>query len=80
MEAFLWEETRKVDSTGCFKLRGIEYEAGVELIGKKVYVRYDPFDMSVVEVWHNGEQRKTATPLKVGEYCAKVEKTPATDG
>ena len=25
-------------------LRGIEYEAGVELIGKKVYVRYDPFD------------------------------------
>jgi len=43
-DAFLWEETRKVDSTGCFKLAGVEYEAGIAYIGKKVDVRYDPFD------------------------------------
>ena len=77
-DAFLWEDTRKVDNTGCFKLQGIEYEAGIEYIGKKVDVRYDPFDMSLLEIWYNGERRKTATPLKVGEYCSKVEKTPAT--
>jgi len=77
-DAFLWEETRKVDNTGCFKLQGIEYEAGIEYIGKKVDVQYDPFDMSVLEIWYNGEKRKKTTPLKVGEYCAKIEKIPAT--
>jgi hypothetical protein len=76
-DAFLWEDTRKVDNTGCFKLQGIEYEAGIEYIGKKVDVRYDPFDMSIVEVWYSGERRKTTSPLKVGEYCSKVEKVSA---
>lgn len=75
-EAFLWEETRKVDSTGCFKLNGIEYEAGLEYIGKKVDVHYDPFDLSIVELWHNGERKKTLPPLKVGEFCSKAEKIP----
>jgi putative transposase len=77
-EAFLWEETRKVDSTGCFKLRGIEYEAGIEYIGKKVDLRYDPFDMSLLEIWYNGVLQKVASPLKIGEYCSKAEKMPAT--
>lgn len=77
-DSFLWEDTRKVDNTGCFKLQGIEYEAGIEYIGKKVDIRYDPFDMGLLEIWYSGERRKTASPLKVGEYCPKVEKTPAT--
>jgi transposase InsO family protein len=76
-DAFLWEDTRKVDNTGCFKLQGIEYEAGIEYIGKKVDARYDPFDLSVLEIWYNGEFRKKASPLKVGEYCPKVEKVSA---
>lgn len=77
-DAFLWEDTRKVDSTGCFKLNGIEYEAGIEFIHKKVDVRYDPFDMSLVEIWYSGERKKTIMPLKVGEFCSKTEKIPAT--
>lgn len=77
-DAFLWEDTRKVDSTGCFKLNGIDYEAGIEYIGKKIDVRYDPFDMSLVEIWYSGERKKTITPLKVGEFCGKAEKIPAT--
>jgi len=76
-DAFLWEETRKVDRTGCFKLTGIEYEAGIEYIGKKVEVRYDPFDQSLVEIWYRGERKKTVTPLSVGEFCGQVEKLPA---
>lgn len=77
-DAFLWEETRTVDNTGCFKLHGTEYEAGIEYIGKKVDVRYDPFDPSLLEIWYKGECRKTASPLRIGEYCPKVEKVPAT--
>jgi putative transposase len=76
-DAFLWEDTRKVDSTGCFKLQGIEYEAGIEYIGKKVDVRYDPFDLKLLEIWYSGECRKTTSPLKVGEYCPGVEKVAA---
>lgn len=74
-DAFLWEDTRKVDNTGCIKLNGNEYEAGIEYIGKKVDVRYDPFDMSLVEIWYSGERMKKVSPLKIGEYCGRVEKT-----
>jgi len=77
-DAFLWEDTRKVDSTGCIKLNGVEYETGIEYIGKKVDVRYDPFDMDVVEVWYGGERKKTVEPLKVSEFCGKTEKIIGT--
>ena len=77
-DAFLWEDTRKVDNTGCFKLNGVEYEAGIEYIGKKVDARYDPFDTIHVEVWYSGEKRRTVEPLKIGEYCGRTEKTGAT--
>lgn len=73
-DAFLWEDTRKVDKTGCFKLNGIEYEAGVEFISKKIDARYDPFDLSAVEVWYSGERKKVVSPLKTSEFCGKVEK------
>lgn len=77
-DAFLWEDTRKVDSTGCFKLNGLEYEAGIEYIGKKVDVRYAPFDRGLVEIWYSGERKKAVTPLSAGEFCGKTEKAPAT--
>jgi transposase InsO family protein len=76
-DAFLWEDSRKVDNTGCFKLQGIEYEAGIEYIGKKVDVRYDPFDLNPLEIWYSGEYKKTVSPLKIGEYCPKVERVAA---
>lgn len=77
-DAFLWEDTRKVDQSGCFKLSGIEYEAGVEYIGKKIDLRYDPFDRGLVEIWYSGERRNAVAPLSVGEFCGKIEKVSAT--
>jgi len=67
-DAFLHEETRTVDKTGCFSLQGITFEAGIAFIRKKVDVRFDPFDLSVVEVWHGGAKQLTAKPLVVGEF------------
>ena len=67
-DAFLHEETRSVDKTGCFSLQGITFEAGVDFIRKKVDVRFDPFDLSVVEVWHDGSKQLVAKPLVVGEF------------
>jgi len=46
--AFLHEETRMVDKTGCFSLQGVTYEAGTAFMRKKVDVRFDPFDLTVV--------------------------------
>ena len=75
-DAFLWEDTSKVDNTGD-KVNGYEYEAGIEYIGKKVDVRYDPFDMSLVEIWYMENAERRLDHL-VGEYCSKVEKTSKT--
>ena len=69
-DSFLHEETRMVDKTGCFSLRNVTYEAGTAFIRKKVDVRFDPFDLSVVEVWHGGVKQMQAIPLVVGEFTA----------
>jgi transposase InsO family protein len=73
-EAFLWEKTPKVDQSGCFSLEGVIYEAGVEWIGKKILVRYDPFDLSLVEIWYGGEKKKLVSPANIGEYNRNVKK------
>ncbi|MCL1855805.1 MAG: DDE-type integrase/transposase/recombinase [Clostridia bacterium] len=67
-DAFLHEETRMVDKTGCFSLQGVTYEAGASFIRKKVDVRFDPFDLTVVEVWHGGAKQMDAKMLVVGEF------------
>jgi putative transposase len=73
-DAFLWEKTPKVDKTGCFSLQGMTYEAGVAWIGKKIMVRYDPFDLSAVAVWYGGEKKKIVSPANIGEYNRNVKK------
>lgn len=73
-EAFLWEKTPKVDKTGCISLNGLCYDVGVEYIRKQVLVRYDPFDLSVVEVWFGGEKKKLVSPVNIGEYNRNVKK------
>ena len=79
-EAFLWEETRRVDKTGCVKLQGREYDVGAGLAGTRVDIRYDPFDLSVVEAWHSGKFVRKALPVTVGEWTAAwdVSKPQAT--
>ena len=81
-DAFLHEETRTVDKAGCFSLNGVTFEAGVAFIRKKVDVRFDPFDLSVVEVWYAGAKQLDAKPLVIGEFAHTVttEKTATEIG
>ena len=65
VEIFLWEETRKVDKTGCVSLFGNSYEVPVEFSRQKVVLRFDPFDMEVVQVWYEGQRLPDAVPLDV---------------
>jgi putative transposase len=73
-DAFLWEKTPKVDKTGCISLNGLCYEVGIEFIRKNILVRYDPFDLSQIEVWFGGQKKKIVSPASIGEYNRNVKK------
>ncbi|MGB9662245.1 MAG: Mu transposase C-terminal domain-containing protein [Moorellaceae bacterium] len=80
-EAFLWEEDRKVDRTGCFKLGGEVYEAGPTLAGKKVEIHFDPFNSTEVEVWHKGQKVTVAKKLDLAAKAkSKAEDKDAVTG
>ncbi|RXZ84037.1 hypothetical protein EBB07_02760 [Paenibacillaceae bacterium] len=64
-ELFLWEETRKVDKTGCVRLDGNLYEVDSDLARRSVILRYDPFDLSQVQVWDGERRFADATPVEL---------------
>ena len=73
-DAFLWEISRTVDKSGCLKLSGMVYDVGTALIRKRVDVRYDPFDVSIIEVWHGGKFQRKAEALSIPEYTPNPQK------
>lgn len=62
-EIFLWEESRRVDKTGCVSVFGNTYEVSGDLSGERVSLRFDPFDLKVIQVWHDGARYPDAVPL-----------------
>ena len=62
-DIFLWQEERKADKAGCIKAQGNMYEVDLELAGKKVLLRYDPFDLSTIQVWHGEKRFQDAVPV-----------------
>jgi len=76
-DAFLWEEQRTVDKSGCISLKGVKFDVGVALIQMRVDVRYDPFDISLVEIWHGGKFQRKAEKLCIPEFAPKHEDPPA---
>ncbi len=47
---------------------------GIEYLRKNILVRYDPFDLSQIEVWCCGQKRKVVSPANIGEYNHNVKK------
>lgn len=60
--AFLWEEERLVAKTACVSISGNRYEVDPHLVGQKVALRFDPFDLSRIEVFFRGEPFGEAKP------------------
>lgn len=54
VDLFLWEEERLVDKAGCIQLSGNAYPVAEHLVGRKVLVRFDPFDLSRIRLYENG--------------------------
>ncbi len=65
--AFLHSEKRKVDKAGCISFQGEKYEVGLNFIGCKVNVVYDPADTSLLTIEYEGHPDWTAKRLAIGE-------------
>jgi putative transposase len=49
-EAFRWSEHRTVSKTGLVSLHGNRYQVDPSLVGRKVELVFDPFDLTVLRL------------------------------
>jgi putative transposase len=67
-EAFLWSEWRTVTKTATVGLHGNKYEVDAALVGRKVELIFDPFDLASIEVRWHGRSMGTAVPHIIGRH------------
>jgi putative transposase len=68
-EAFLWQEHRQVRKTATVSLLGNAYCVDPVLVGRRVELVFDPFDLSHIEVRHNGKPMGLATAQVIGRHA-----------
>ena len=82
-EAFLWSEWRTVTKTATVGLHGNLYEVDTALVGRKVELVFDPFDLTTVEVRWQGRAMGPAVPHRIGRHVhhkARPDDTTAPAG
>jgi len=62
-EAFRWSVTRRVTRTATVPLEGNAYAVDPALAGRRAGLRYDPEDLSAIDVFLDGKPAGTATPF-----------------
>jgi len=68
-DAFMYEDVRSVSKTGIISLYTNEYEVEPFLCGKKVKVRFDPYDLGKgVQVYFDNTRYKDAIPAKLHRH------------
>lgn len=67
-EAFRWSMTRRVTKTSTVSLFANRYEVEPFLIGKIVELRFDPEDLTVIDVAFGGEVVCRAVPFRIGRH------------
>lgn len=73
------EVTRRVAKDGTLTMSGHRFEAGPVFIGRKVTVRFDPFDLRAVLVIADSGESVTAYPVDlVGNRRVRRQPPPAT--
>jgi putative transposase len=78
-EAFRWAERRKVTKTATVSLWGNEYEVDAALVGERVELVFDPFDLTRIEVRFGGRPMGAAVPHRIGRHvhpAARAEPGP----
>jgi putative transposase len=64
-QAFLHRAPRKVAKTATVSFQGNRYQVPPFLRGQSIELRYDPFDLSRLEIWYQGQFLEMATPEKI---------------
>ncbi len=76
-DAFLWSETRLVSKTASVSLFGNLYEVDPALVGVRVQLLFDPFDLSQIEVRYQDRPMGQATPRRIGRHTHPTVKPAA---
>jgi putative transposase len=79
-EAFLWSETRSVTKVSTVSLHGNTFEVDAALVGSRVEVVFDPFDLTSVEIRFQGRPMGAGVPVAIGRHShpqARPEAAPA---
>ncbi|MGH3094564.1 MAG: DDE-type integrase/transposase/recombinase [Streptosporangiales bacterium] len=78
-EAFLWSEHRTVTKTATVSLHGNIYQVDAALVGRKVELVFDPFDLTNLQVRYHGRAMGHAVPHRIGRHVhAKARRDGAT--
>lgn len=67
-EAFLWAESRTVTKTATVSLHGNHYEVDAALVGRRVELLFDPFDLTRIEVRWQGRPMGVAVPHRIDRH------------
>jgi putative transposase len=67
-EAFLWETHRTVTKTALVSLHGNTYQVDPALVGRRVELVFDPFDLTTIEIRLNGAPKGLAIPHRIGRH------------
>jgi putative transposase len=67
-EAFRWSTLRRVTKTATINLLGNRYGVDPGLIGRSVELRFDPEDLTVIEVFDRGVGAGIAAPFVIGRH------------
>jgi len=76
IEIFLYQVSRTVNKVGIVSVSGVEFEVDAILKQKKVQVRYNPFDLSWVNIYHNGQFIQKVKPFTLKRWNTKDESKP----
>jgi putative transposase len=68
-EAFLWSQERTVTKTASVSLHSNQYSVDAALVGRKVELVFDPFDLTRIEVRYQHRPFGTAVPLQIGRHA-----------
>jgi putative transposase len=67
-EAFLWSDKRTVTKTATVSLHGNVFEVDASLVGRKVDVVFDPFDLTTVDIRWEGRSMGRGVPQVIGRH------------
>lgn len=84
-EAFRWSVTRRVTKTATVSLLANRYGVDPFLVGKTVELRFDPEDLTRIDVCLAGEVIGEAVPFVIGRHVhpavpQAIPSSPANDG